>query len=398
MLSARLSQFFSWLGHAYMHLLVALYLTIVLALEREWGLPYDELIGLWTLGALLLGVGAPLAGWLGDRWSTPLMMVLFFAGAGAATVAAGLASEPWHLMAALAGLGLFASIYHPVGMSWLVRNSRRRGMGMGVLALFGTFGVALAGTVAAGLIDFVSWRAAFIVPGVFSIATAAALLFCLRAGLVVDSREDVAPLPPASRQDMRRVFIVLSLTVFCGGLVYQATQVAMPKLFSERLADLVGDGTIGVGALFTIVYLIGGACQLVGGYLADRYPLKTVYIWAYVLQVPFLFLAASLAGLPLFGAVLLMVLFNTASLPAENAMMARYTPSRWRGTAFGAKFVLSLGVTPVAVQLVAWTYALSGGFYWLFIVLGSAAAIIVVAGLLLPAGRDDPAFSTETAR
>ncbi len=198
-------------------------------------------------------------------------------------------------------------------------------------------------------------------------------------------------------QDMRRVFIVLSLTVFCGGLVYQATQVAMPKLFSERLADLVGDGTIGVGALFTIVYLTGGLCQLVGGYLADRYPLKTVYIWAYVLQVPFLFLAAGLAGLPLFGAVLLLVLFNTASLPAENAMMARYTPSRWRGTAFGAKFVLSLGVTPVAVQLVAWTYALSGGFYWLFVVLGSAATIIVAAGLLLPSGRDDPAFASEAA-
>ena len=184
---------------------------------------------------------------------------------------------------------------------------------------------------------------------------------------------------------------------FCGGLVYQATQVAMPKLFSERLADLVGDGTIGVGALFTIVYLSGGLCQLVGGYLADRYPLKTVYIWAYVLQVPFLFLAAGLAGLPLFGAVLLLVLFNTASLPAENAMMARYTPSRWRGTAFGAKFVLSLGVTPVAVQLVAWTYALSGGFYWLFVVLGSAATIIVAAGLLLPSGRDDPAFASEAA-
>ena len=146
-----------------------------------------------------------------------------------------------------------------------------------------------------------------------------------------------------------------------------------------------------------MVYLFSSLAQLAGGYLADRYPLKTVYIWAYVLQVPFLFLAAGLAGLPLFGAVLLLVLFNTASLPAENAMMARYTPSRWRGTAIGAKFVLSLGVTPVAVQLVAWTYALSGGFYWLFVVLGSAATIIVAAGLLLPSGRDDPALATGAA-
>jgi len=385
--SARLSQIFSWLGHGYMHLLVALYLTIVLALERQWGLPYDELIGLWTLGAFLVGAGAPLAGWLGDRWSMTWMMVAFFLGTGGATIAAGLATEPWHLMAALSALGLFASIYHPVGMSWLVRTARRRGMGLGILALFGTIGVAGAGALAAGLIDFVSWRAAFIVPGAVSVATGVALWLCVRAGLIVEIQEDVVPHVEASRQDAVRAFFVLSVTVFCGGLVYQATQVVMPKLFAVRLGDLLGDGTLGPGGLFTIVYLIGGVCQLAGGHLADRYPLKTVYVWFYVFQVPFLFLAAGLVGLPLVGTVTMMVILNTASLPAENSLLARYTPSRWRGTAFGAKFVLSLGVTPVAVQLAAWTYALSGGFYWLFVVLGSAAVLIIAAALLLPAER-----------
>lgn len=397
MLSIRLSQLFSWLGHATMHLLVALYLTVVLALEREWGLAYDELIGLWTLGAFLLGVGAPLAGWLGDRWSTPLMMVVFFIGAGAATIAAGLASEPWQMLAALAALGLFASIYHPVGFSWLVRSSRRRGTSLGFLALFGTLGVAAAGTVAGGLIDTIDWRAAFVVPGAVSVAIGLALLACLRSGLVVDTREDVAPQPAASRQDTVRAFVVLSMTVFCGGLIYQSTQVGMPKLFSERLAGMLGEGTIGVGALFTLVYLVAGLCQLVGGYLADRYPLKTVYVWSYVVQVPLLFIAASLSGLPLIAVVVLMVVFNTGALPAENTLMARYTPARWRGTAFGAKFVLSLGVTPVAVQLVAWTYALSGGFYWLFVVLGVAATVAIAAGLMLPSSPRERALAARPA-
>jgi len=79
-----------------------------------------------------------------------------------------------------------------------------------------------------------------------------------------------------------------------------------------------------------------------------------------------------------------MVVLNVGSLPAENCLMARYTPERWRGSAFGAKFVLSLGVAPVAVQLVAWIQGATGGFFWLFAVLAAAAAVVVVAIAALP--------------
>ncbi len=67
--SARLPLVFSCLGHTYMHLFTAFYFVIVLALEDAWTLPYHELIELWTLGALLVGLVALPAGWLGDRWS-----------------------------------------------------------------------------------------------------------------------------------------------------------------------------------------------------------------------------------------------------------------------------------------------------------------------------------------
>ncbi len=79
-----LSLIFSCLGHAYMHLFTAFYFVIVLALEAVWALPYHELIELWTLGALLVGLGALPAGWLGDRWSAKGMMVVYFLGMGLA--------------------------------------------------------------------------------------------------------------------------------------------------------------------------------------------------------------------------------------------------------------------------------------------------------------------------
>ncbi|MFM2129201.1 MAG: hypothetical protein RL477_747 [Pseudomonadota bacterium] len=384
-ISARLAQAFSLVGHAYMHLLVALFLTVVLALEREWRLPYAELISLWTAGAFLVGAFAPFAGMLGDRWSAPGMMAIFFIGSGLSTIACGFADGPLTLGIALAALGAFAAIYHPVGMAWLVRTALNRGMALGIFGVFGSAGVALAGMVAAGLVDFVSWRAAFIVPGAVSLATGIALVVCMAAGWVRHSAVDRAPEAEPSRADMVRAFVVLSVTVFLGGLIYQATQVALPKALAVRVADIAGSGTLGAGMLFTGIYLVSGVLQMAGGWMVDRYPLKWVYLWTYILQVPLLFVASAAAGVPFVLAVLVSVVLNVGSLPAENCLMARYTPARWRSSAFGAKFVLSLGVSPMAVQLVAWIQGGTGSFFWLFALLCAAALAVVVAIVALPA-------------
>ena len=57
------------LGHAYCHLFMLLYPTAVLALERAWQRPYDELLALATGGFIAFGAGTLPAGWLADRWS-----------------------------------------------------------------------------------------------------------------------------------------------------------------------------------------------------------------------------------------------------------------------------------------------------------------------------------------
>jgi MFS family permease len=201
---------------------------------------------------------------------------------------------------------------------------------------------------------------------------------------VRDERHDRSPQEEAGRADMSRAFFSLSATVFFGGLIYQSTQVALPKALTLRLPNIEDGDVLAAGALFTTIYLIGGTFQMVGGWLADRYPLKWVYLWSYVFQVPFLFVAAALTGVPFVVAVVVMVVLNVGSLPAENGLLARYTPVRWRGSAFGAKFVLSLGVAPVAVQLVSWIQGATGGFFWLFALLSMAGALAIIAILLLP--------------
>ena len=378
---------FSCVGHAVMHLLAALYVTVVLAIERDWTLPYAELIRLWTLGSLLIGLGAPLAGWLGDRWGECRMLVVFFLLTGAGAVWAGFADDTTGLTLGLAVLGLGAAIYHPVGMALVVRHARNRGRAMGVLGLSGGAGVAAAAVVAGTLSDLLSWRAAFFIPGGVSIAVGAVLWALMGLGWVRDRDSDVAHMAPVARTAMVRAFIVLTVTMACGGLIYHAVQVAMPKLFEGRLSSLVGDGTLGVGGLVTLVYAIAAFAQIVGGHLADRVSLKLLYLAGLLLQAALLGLAASAGGGVLLLLVTVAVFIGNGLLPGENLLLARYSPNRHRGLAYGAKFVLTFGAAPVAVQLVALTYGWNPDFTVLLWLLAGVSLVALAAALALPSAE-----------
>ena len=391
-LSARLSVGFSWIGHTMMHIVAALYLTVVLALEREWNLPYDDLIRLWTLGDLLIGLGAPLAGWLGDRWSESRMMAVFFLITGGGSIASGLAETPAQMTAALAVLGLGASIYHPVGMAWMVKNAVNRGKALGYLGLFGTIGIAVAAVVAGGLTELWGWRSAFLIPGAVCVLFGVALAALIGLGLVQDRRGDLTPQAKPSRGDAMRAFFVLSVTMICAGLMFNGMQVVLPKLFETRLGEMLGGSTLGVGGLVTLVYLLAAVPQLIGGHLADKYPLKRIYAICLILQVPMMACMAVLGGVPLVVAAGAVVMASQVQIPAENLLLARYTPDKHRGLAFGAKFILSFGAGPVAVQMVAAFYERFGEFQALYLTLTALALLAFLAALLLPAERkDEPA-------
>ncbi len=189
---------------------------------------------------------------------------------------------------------------------------------------------------------------------------------------------------------MLRGGLVLLVTIGCAGLIYQTTSFAMPKLFEQRLTGLV-DTSAGVGAMVSAVYLVSASAQVFGGWLADRFDLRRVYFACWLLQIPVLALAISLAGPVLVPVATLMVLINTTAVPAENSLFARYTPPAWRGTAFGVKFLISLGVAAVSVPLVGEMYRAFQEFGPLLATLAVAAGLGTAATLLLPAVRRAPA-------
>jgi MFS family permease len=385
--SARLAQVFAAIGHFQVHFFTACYAFIVVGLVDEWQAPYEDLLTLWTMGALLFGAAALPAGWLGDRWGARGMMAVYFVGIGAAAIYCGLSEGRIGLVIGLSAIGLFAAIYHPVGIAWLVRNCQAPGKTLGLNGVFGNYGVGFAGIIAGGLMDLAGWRAAFIVPGILTLATGVAFILLTASGRIVEGGPAVAREQPPSRSDMVRGVGILLLNLLCAGVIFQGLQYALPKALDEKQAALFGDGLFGLGAAYTMIFFVAGTLQYVGGHLADRYPPRLVYILAYAVQVPLLALVAALAGLPMVVAAILSVTLAVGVFPAENVLFIRYTPERHRSLAFGVRFVVAFGVGPLALQLIAAIYERTGAVASLFVVLAACAGLVALSALFLPGER-----------
>ncbi len=385
--SARLSLGFASVGHTYSHLFQPLYFVAVLSLEKQMGITHGEAISLAVVGAALFGFAAPVAGWLGDRWGAVPLMAVYYLGTGASMILTGLADEPWQIMTGMGLTGLFASIYHPVGIAWLIRNAANRGTALGINGIFGGLGPAIAALTAGAIIEFYGWRAVFFIPGTLVVATGIAFLALVAKGLIVESREDRTPIPRAENGGALRVFSVLAFTMLCSGIIYQATQAGLPKMFSIRLADVFNGGIFGISTVVAAVLFVSSFMQLAGGWLADRVPPKIVYISAFVLQVPLLIVAASVSGPLMILVAILMVSANNAGLPSENVILVKYIPPARRALAFGLKFVMAIGFSALGVKLEGVLFDATGDFYWLFTVLAAVAAAAAVAAVLLPSER-----------
>ena len=385
---------FSNVGHFYTHMFIILYATAVLHLPQVFDVGYGELLSLSSTGLVLFGVAALPAGWLGDRWSQVGMIVVFFAGVGISALLIGFSADVESLFIGLTLLGLFAAIYHPVGIAWLVANARQKGISLGINGVFGNVGSASAPVFVGLMIDYVSWRAAFLIPGTVALVTALILAIVWARGWVTDVKADRDPLPPPDPGNRRRVVMVLTLTMACNGIIYTGLTTTIPKVFETGLGPSLASSYTEIGLFAGAVIGLSSIAGVFGGWLADRFSARSIYYVFWFLSVPPLFLVTQLGGVELLAIALLAMALNVSFSAAENMLVAENTPFEWRSLAYGARFVIALGVGGVAVWVAGQVFDRTGSFDLLYVAFAAAALIAGGAATLLPRpGAPRPAIA-----
>jgi MFS family permease len=362
-------------AHALDHFVLLIYPTVVIGLEVIYGRPYAELIALSTAAFVAFGVFSLPAGWLADRWSRRNMMAAFYLGCGVSLVGVGLSPNLVMLAVSMFGVGMFAAIYHPVGMPMLLEASRAQGRTVAFNGVCGNLGAALAAGIAAAIASWFGWRAAFLVPAVVCIATGIAYVL-----LVPDDRHRTAtrtkvadvPLTHRAALIMFGLYIVISL---CSGLVFNTMSIALPKVVDERAgSDLP---LLLVGSLTTAVFMCGAIAQLAVGRMVERIPPYQLFAVVVAMQLASILWASYTSGVMLMIALAIAMAAIYAQVTVGDLVIARYTADAWRGRIYAVRYFLTFVSAGAAVSIIAFLYG-RGGFDLLLLSIVAIAAILLV--------------------
>jgi MFS family permease len=369
-------------AHALDHMFLLIFATAVGAIAADFGIArWEDLMPFGAGAFALFGLGSLPSGRLGDHWGRRRMMLVFFFGMGGSMLLAAATRGPWQLAAALTLMGAFSSIYHPVGIPMLVRNSPRPGLTIGINGLAGNLGVALSAVTTGFLVKYAGWRMAFVVPA----------LFALACGVAFARLAPVEAEPPARRKPTQaelaapqfaRIFAVLTIASITASLLFNFTTNGNGELLRERLERIVGDPAL-LGVLLALVYVAGSLAQIVVGSLIDRVPLKRLYLGIVACQVPLFALAAFAQGWMFYALMVAFMIVVFGAIPFTDAMIVRYVDDRMRSRVSGMRLTVAFGVSSLAVWLLG-PIVKAAGFSTLLAAMACIALATLAALAFLP--------------
>lgn len=347
----RATQVLLNVAHTLDHMFLLIFATAVTAIARDFGLArWEDLMPYGVLAFFLFGVGSLPAGRLGDLWGRRPMIIVFFVGIGLSAVLAGLSQSAWQLACALALVGAFASIYHPVGIPMLLQGATKPGWTIGVNGLCGNLGLALAALVTGWFVKHWGWRAAFIVPGLLSVLLG--LWFARVTAAETEApakRKSASGTPPP--MSLPRLLFIMTVASTSGGLLFNLSTNSNYELLADRLRVVTQDPAL-IGGLLAGIYAVAALAQLVVGRLIDRYSLKALYLSLIALQGLLIAAASLVSGWAFVPLQLLFMAMIFGAIPFTDAMIVRFVDDRLRSRVAGMRLAVSLGASSVAVWMI----------------------------------------------
>ena len=309
------------------------------------------------------------------------MMAVFFLGIGAAEIATGFVQSPVQLGIALFAIGIFASIYHPVGTAMLVAHADKLGREVGINGVWGNLGVASSAVVTGAICQWAGWRAAFVVPGLATIAFGLVFMAKIRHEAAPARKQAGSPARVA-KEAMWRVVASLVFTIVASSTTFNAITVALPKMFAERL-DMFAFQPATIGLIASGVYVFGALTQYTVGNLIDRHSLRAVFLPMAVAFPLLLWTAAGLSGVAFIAVAIGIVAAMFGLVTVNDAMVGKYTSDEWRARAFAVRYFLGFTAAGASVGLVAWLHD-TGGFGVMLQSFATFCLLIVAGALIFP--------------
>ncbi len=380
-------------GHFTNHMLMLIFAKAAFSAGIDFGFgkdgAYAEMIPYGIPSLVLFGACAPLAALGADHWNRNGMLTVFFIGIGLSSILTGFAQSLLQIGFGLAFIGIFASIYHPVGIAMVIEGGGKVGWRLGMNGVWGNMGVAAAPLVTGLTIAQFDWRLAFIIPGSVSILFGLGYLSFVRS-------VSAGRTPEANRQEKelvgfapgwKRALVSLALVTAAGGFVFGAMTFLIPRLFDVRMQGISEDLAV-TGTLAALIYAVAAFAQLVVGRAIDKRNIKTVLIFIAAGQPLFLSLMAMQTDYSLFAVSLLAMGFVFGQIPITDALLSQYVPDQWRAKVLSIKFMINLVIGAFALMTARYLLSTGAGFETVMRVIAIAACFIVGAAILLPKGHD----------
>lgn len=375
-------------GHFMSHFNMLVFPALVLPLTGQLKMGIANVLDLSFYMYLLFGVTALPWGIIADRWNAKNLFLIYYFGAGVSGIAAAIwINNPFRFSFALAMIGLFSGIYHPVGLGMISKKIKRISIGMAYNGMFGNLGLASAPL----LTGFLNWlwgpTAAYIALGILNLLGIALILILPKTRPAKSHKKD-----PEDENGMLGAFLILLVIMMLGGIVYRGSTVIMPAYFELKNQVLFQwiHSIIGIGlsknlvatAATSFIFIVGMMGQYSGGRVAERFDLRICYFAFHAITIPVAFLMAYTTDLSLVTLAMIYFFFLLGMQPIENTLVARFTPRKFHHSAYGSKFVLTLGVGSLSVKMIK-IIETASGIETVFYALGSVSIILVSVIVLL---------------
>ncbi len=319
---------------------ISVFLKPVIA---EFGWLRAETALAYTAGAIAMGIGGIVMGYLSDRYTTRRVALSGIVFLGVSLVLLGTQTSLWQfyvfycLMGGLGAAALDAPLLANVG-TWFERN---KGLALGVATAGRSLGQGLVPFLGGLLIAAYGWRHAYLILGALSLAILAPLAWWVRSPPGLEAAKTAARATSASAQ--RNAFPVepwVAVAWLSVAAVFCCLCMGTPMVHSVALARDVGIDEKSAAGIILLIYVSGFFGRIFFGKIADHIGGIRAYLTASFIQTAFVFWFTQLDSLMSFYVLAVLFGFGMSGVMTCLIVSVReMTPVYMRGTSTGTVFL-----------------------------------------------------------